>query len=91
MIFTLILGSLVDFVSMLFLILPDVSVGSIPVFGSFVKSSLELAVSYINLAIQILPYLGVVWYAFLYVIIWFEGFLLVAKFFFGHRTPISFN
>jgi len=89
MIIALILGFIASFLAMVFSILPSVGVADIPFIGGYIVTYVSLAMSYWNLALEVIPYFQIVWSTFLYVIIPFEFAMLVAKFFFGSRLPTN--
>jgi len=89
MIITFILSSVVNLLTQIFSALPSVGVADIPYIGDFIATYLTLAVSYMNTAIGILPFLGIVWHTFIWVVLPFEMALLIAKFLFGSRLPVN--
>lgn len=81
MIITLLINLIVLLVGVLFSWLPQIS--ELP-FG--IDSVLVSMVSYYHGATATLPYLGTLFTAFLYVLL-FEGVMLILKLFLGSRTP----
>lgn len=76
----LVLGSI-------FSLLPVVTLSSIPVIGPTFSSVLLRMTQIWNSTIETVPYLGISWQVFLYVIIPFELIMLLSKFLLGHRSP----
>lgn len=91
MIIALILNFIVSFIAMIFSIIPNVTVATLPLIGPYVYTFLSLAIGYWNTFIGILPYFALPWILFLKVILPFELTLLLLKVFLGHRTPAHFN
>jgi len=67
-----------------------VNLGSIPVFGSLIRSTLVQMVSYYHGLVGTFPYATAGFVAF-GMILAFEASLLVLRFFLGHRTPLNSN
>lgn len=91
MIITLVLNFIASFIGMVMSIVPEVTIGSVPIVGPFIVTYLGMAVGYWNTFEGILPYVGIVKDMFVYVIIPFEVTLLLVKVFFGSRTPAHMN
>jgi len=91
MITNLVIFVIVSIISTVFLILPAVSIASIPSIGPAVSSALITAVGIWNSFIVSFPYAGIAWNVFLIVILPFELLLLLAKFFLGSRVPAHTN
>jgi len=89
MLLALVMNFVVDVVAMVLSILPSVGVADIPYVGEFVAQYFTLANGYLQSAMLVLPFMQVVWTCFVYVVIPFEFGLLIAKFFFGSRTPTN--
>jgi hypothetical protein len=75
----------------LFSFLPKVTLASLPYVGSYISSSLIFIVGLWNGVLTTFPYAVVGWHVFLWIILPFEGLMLVAKFFLGHRVPAHLN
>ena len=91
MVLTLILKFIASLLAMFLSILPTVGVADIPFIGAYIAQYLSLAVSYINTATVILPFMAVVWHTFIWVILPFEFGMLLAKVFFGSRLPANMD
>lgn len=91
MIVTILIQTIVFILSGIFAILPTVSLTEIPVIGEFVASSLTSMVLIWNAFLITFPYAQTTWDIFLFVILPFEGIMLIAKFFLGHRLPTNTN
>lgn len=75
----------------LFYFLPVVTLADIPLIGDFVSETLTEMVLIWNAFIGTFPYAEIAWNIFLFVILPFEGLMLIAKFFLGHRLPAHTN
>jgi len=71
----------------IFTLLPHVTISSLPIIGEFLSSTLIQMVRVWNAFIETFPYAQVGWDVFKYVIIPFEGLMLLGKFFLGSRMP----
>lgn len=75
------------FLSGVFSLLPVANLASIPIIGIPLRSALVQMVAIWNSAMDTFPYAEIVWNIFLYVIVPFELFMLILKFFLGGRLP----
>lgn len=73
----------------IFTLFPHVTIASLPYIGTFLSSTLITIVKVWNTFIETFPYAKVGWDTFKYVIIPFEGLMLLGKFFLGSRMPSS--
>jgi len=87
MILTLILKTIVGIISLLFEVVPKVSIANIPFIGTYIYYYVGVAISYVNTMNTIIPYFAIVWQMFLWIIS-FEIMLLLLKLFLGSRTPL---
>ena len=70
-----------------FTLLPPVTISSLPFIGDFLASTLLQMIKIWNAFLETFPYAKVGWDTFKYVIIPFEGLMLLGKFFLGSRMP----
>lgn len=91
MVIALILNFIADIFATLLSMLGTVGLQDIPVIGDPMYTYLNLAVGYVHGAILVLPFMSIVWWCFVYVILPFEFTLLLAKVFFGSRLPAHLN
>jgi len=88
MIINLIIFAVMGLVSAIFVLLPVVTIASIPVIGQSMSDILGTMVITWNAFIVTFPYAGVAW-GFWPWIVGFELLLLLGKFFLGHRMPTN--
>lgn len=91
MITNILLSIVFVLISTIFSWLPVVTIASLPFIGEFVSSSLLLMVQYWNSFLITFPYASIAWNVFLIVIVPFELFMLLMRFFFGARVPTNPN
>jgi hypothetical protein len=89
MIVTLFLNIVIAVIGVIFMIIPTVTLASIPVFGQPITDILTSMIHMWNAFMVTFPYAQTAWHLILWVIIPFEIGLLVLKFFLGHRTPVN--
>jgi len=87
MIVTFLLNVIIMIFSVVFYVLPVVTIATIPIIGESVSETLYLMVSYWNSFMLTFPYAEVGWEIFILIIVPFEIGLVIAKFFLGSRTP----
>jgi len=83
-----VLDTLLD---VLFVVVPSVTLASIPLVGSYISEFLLLGVGYMNAFFEIVPYAELPWRLFLLVILPFEISLLLLKVLLGSRLPANVN
>jgi len=91
MIINLIISVFLSIFGAIMTILPEVTLLSIPVVGTFISETLTDMVLIWNAFLGTFPYAEIAWNIFLFVILPFEGLLLLGKFFLGHRLPAHTN
>ncbi len=89
MILLLLINFVVLIFSTIFIIFPVVTIATIPIFGSFISSMLTLMVQTFNSILGTLPFLVISWSIFKWVIVPFEVFVIVLRFFLGARAPVE--
>lgn len=87
MIINLLINVILAIFAGIFSFLPPVTIASIPIIGGPASTALLAMVKTWNALLSTVPYLEHLWDIFLFVILPFEGLLLIAKFFMGNRTP----
>jgi len=91
MIITLLISVILNIISAIFFLLPEVSIASIPYFGEEVRNTLIWAIQTWNAFMLTFPYAETAWHMFLWVVVPFELLLLIGKFLLGHRLPAQNN
>jgi len=87
MITNLFIDTAVLFIQGVFQFLPVVTLASLPIIGDSIRSILISVVSTWNGVLVTFPYFIVVWNIFRFVILPFEGLMLLGKFILGSRSP----
>jgi len=91
MIILLLFNFLIAVLSIIFGFFGDAYIRDLPVIGSVVASSLEMAVMMFNSFAYTFPYVTPVFQTFLYIILPFEVSVKLIKFFLGNRSPVNTN
>jgi len=89
MIINLLINLILLIFGSLFVFFPTVTIASLPYVGPYVSSALINVATLWNSFLVFFPYALTPWHVFLFVILPFEGFLLLMRFFLGHRTPVN--
>jgi len=87
MIITIFINIVLFIIGGIFKILPVVTIASIPFIGEEVSGFLTSMILIWNAFTATFPYAQIACNVFLFVILPFEGLMLVGKFFLGHRMP----
>lgn len=89
MLIGLLLNFVANIVSVIFSIIPSVTLADLPLIGGEIEDFLYLMIGYWNTFEGIVPYMALIKDVFVMVILPFEFTLLMIKFFFGSRTPYN--
>jgi len=88
MLIYLILQLIISMLGVIFFWIPNVTMASLPIVGTSIDSTMIWLLGSWNALLITFPYGLVAWNVLRYVILPFELFLLITKFFLGSRMPV---